>query len=275
MTDRTEIFEEDVWHAWEEDTAEQGWLLSYVDVLSVILAMLLVLLVSSLQSQSAPGEAATAKTPVPAVVTTAAVVQMAPEIAPMFSPLSASLPPPPRASIPRPERAIHTAEVSENGMALMPLPMNTPSAPPNMKVDGVEVVRHADAVTLQIAEVVLFDSSRAMLKATAAPVLERAVMLLNEFGEVDVAVQGHTDNQPVQGGEFRSNWELAAARANAVAAFLLQQGFPPERLRVESYADTRAVAENDTSTGRAQNRRVELRVELPPVTEEIPEKTGD
>jgi chemotaxis protein MotB len=134
---------------------------------------------------------------------------------------------------------------------------------PEMDVDGVEVVRQADAVTLKIAEVVLFDSSRAMLKFTAAPVLGRAIMLLKEFGEVDVAVQGHTDNQPMRGGEFRSNWELSAARANAVATFLMQQGFPPERLRVESYADTRPVAENDTPTGRAKNRRVELRVELP------------
>jgi chemotaxis protein MotB len=138
-----------------------------------------------------------------------------------------------------------------------------------MSVDGVRIVRHEDAVTLQIAEVVLFDSSRAMLKPTAAPVLERAIMLLNEFGEVAVAVQGHTDNQPVRGGEYRSNWELASARANAVAAHLLQQGFPPERLRVESYADTRPVAENDTSTGRARNRRVELRVALPLAAETI------
>jgi len=260
------MFEEDAWHAWEEDTAEQGWLLSYVDVLSVILAMLLVLLVSSLQSQAAPGEAATVETPEPAVVTTAAVVQMAPEIVPVFPPLSASLPPPPRAAILRPEQAIDTAEVSEIDTAAMTLPMDAQSAPTDIQVEGVEILRHEDAVTLQIAEVVLFDSSRALLKTTAAPVLERAIMLLNEFGEVAVAVQGHTDNQPVRGGEFRSNWELSAARANAVAAFLLQQGFPPERLRVESYADTRPVADNDTSTGRAQNRRVELRVELPPVT---------
>jgi len=75
-------------------------------------------------------------------------------------------------------------------------------------------------------------------------------------------VQGHTDNRPVQGGNYRSNWELAAARANAVAAFLLRQGFPPEQLRVESYADTRPVAENASDAGRAQNRRVELLVEF-------------
>jgi chemotaxis protein MotB len=269
MTDRTEILEEDAWHAWDEDTAEQGWLLSYVDVLSVILAMLLVLLVSSLQSQSEPGEPATAEAPAPAVVSAAEVVQLAPQIAPAFSTLSASLPPPPRAPIPRPATMIQPGEPTQNVTAMMPLPMSTQSAILDPQVDGVEVLRHEDAVTLQIAEVVLFDSSRAMLKSTAAPVLERAIMLLNEFGDAIVAVQGHTDNQPVRGGEYGSNWELAAARANAVAAFLLQRGFPPERLRVESYADTRPVAENDSRTGRAQNRRVELRVELPPVTETI------
>ena len=51
--------------------------------------------------------------------------------------------------------------------------------------------------------------------------------------------------------------------------FLLQQGFPPDRLRVESYADTRPVAGNDTSSGRAKNRRVELHVELQPVEEAV------
>ncbi len=268
MVDRSEVLAGDAWHAWEEETAEQGWLLSYVDVLSVILAMILVLLVSSLHSQAPPGEPATTNSPDPAVVSTADVVQLAPQVAPMFSPLSASLPPPPPAFISRPERSAPTAD--DPVTKVEPLPTNAKSTAHSMKVDGVEILRHNDSVTLQIAEVVLFDSSRALLKSSAAPVLERAILLLSEFGEVDVAVQGHTDNRPVRGGGFRSNWELAAARANAVAAFLLQQGFPPEQLRVESYADTRPVAKNDTSAGRAKNRRVELRVVLPPRDEFVP-----
>ena len=135
----------------------------------------------------------------------------------------------------------------------------------SLQEEGVEIVHDANGMTLQIAEVVLFDSSKARLKDTAEPLLERAVLLLNAFGEVDVAVQGHTDDRPVQGGQYQSNWELASARANAVAAFLLNSGFPPERLRLESYADTRPIADNATDEGRSRNRRVELRVEMTPL----------
>lgn len=273
MSGRSEALEDDVWYAWEEDASEQGWLLSYVDVLSVILAMLLVLLVSSLHRQSTSEDQASTEVETPELVSVSVAADAAPvsvpiiiePSAPLFSPLPASLPPPPPAPIPRPQREITAIDVSGADVPTR----QASQANSDQALEGLEIVHHDDAVTLQVAEVVLFDSSRAALKRTGTPVLERAALLLNEFGEVDVAVQGHTDNRPVRGGEFRSNWELAAARANAVAAFLLQQGFPPDRLRVESYADTRPVAGNDTSSGRAKNRRVELHVELPPVEEAV------
>ncbi|HUO66073.1 MAG TPA: OmpA family protein, partial [Gammaproteobacteria bacterium] len=78
--------------------------------------------------------------------------------------------------------------------------------------------------------------------------------------EARISVEGHTDNVPVQGGPFPSNWDLASARANAVARYLLEQGFEPSRLQSVSYADTRPVASNDTEEGRAANRRVELQI---------------
>jgi chemotaxis protein MotB len=88
------------------------------------------------------------------------------------------------------------------------------------------------------------------------------VLTLQEIGEADVAVEGHTDDRPILGGPFHSNWELAAARANAVTRYLLSQGFNPRRLRSVSYADTHPVADNATESGRAENRRVNLRVDF-------------
>jgi chemotaxis protein MotB len=85
---------------------------------------------------------------------------------------------------------------------------------------------------------------------------------LREAGDARISVEGHTDDVPVQGGAFDSNWSLAAARANAVTRFLLEQGFAPTRLQSVSYADTRPVADNGSAEGRAANRRVELQVEL-------------
>ena len=65
-----------------------------------------------------------------------------------------------------------------------------------------------------------------------------------------------------EGGAFRSNWDLAAARANAVTAYLLAHGFSPQRLHSVSYADTRPVVDNGTAESRAANRRVELAIDF-------------
>ena len=77
-----------------------------------------------------------------------------------------------------------------------------------------------------------------------------------------MAVEGHTDDRPILGGRYHSNWELAAARANAVTRYLLSQGFAANRLRSVSYADTHPVSDNGTANGRAENRRVNLRVDF-------------
>jgi chemotaxis protein MotB len=120
--------------------------------------------------------------------------------------------------------------------------------------------RRAHGLEVTIPEVALFDSARAVLHESARPVLAELAATLREGGETQISVEGHTDNVPVQGGQFASNWDLASARANAVTRYLLEQGFEPARLHSVSYADTRPVASNDSDTGRAANRRVELQI---------------
>src|SRR6185503_5627664 len=67
-------------------------------------------------------------------------------------------------------------------------------------------------VVLTIPEVALFDSARAALHSSALPLLNDLAGTLREVGEAQISVEGHTDDRPVLGGEFRSNWDLAAAR---------------------------------------------------------------
>lgn len=260
MMDQSESLQSAEWYAWEDDESEQGWLLSYVDVLSVILAMLLVLLVSSLRLEEEAPQVAIAETEMPTAPPVMDAMLPAPRPLSLQSSLSAALPPP----VPYHQMNPRTLAAAESSPAIAvdSVRVDTQADDAAMTVDGVEVVHHEDGVSLQISEVILFDSSQSELKATAEPVLERTIMLLREFGEVEVAVQGHTDNRPLLSGAYGSNWELAAARANAVAAFLLERDFPPDQLRVESYADTRPVAENTTDAGRSKNRRVELLVEF-------------
>ena len=72
-------------------------------------------------------------------------------------------------------------------------------------------------------------------------------------------VSGHTDNVPVRSGnQYRSNWDLSAARAASVGHQLLAAGLDPTRLMVSGHADTQPRVGNDTAANRALNRRVDI-----------------
>jgi chemotaxis protein MotB len=106
---------------------------------------------------------------------------------------------------------------------------------------------------------VLFDSGAAVLKQPSLPLLGKIADLLTHGGIVnDVRVEGNTDDVPVSGGDFLSNWELSSARADAVLQFLLAHGVKPSRLSATGYADQNPVASNATAEGRSLNRRVDL-----------------
>jgi chemotaxis protein MotB len=90
------------------------------------------------------------------------------------------------------------------------------------------------------------------------PVIAHISDVLTELNTTFV-VAGHTDNVPLSNLNYRSNWELSAARATSVVhALLRNKGLQPEQFRVEAYADTRPIRSNLTSQGRAINRRVEI-----------------
>ena len=77
------------------------------------------------------------------------------------------------------------------------------------------------------------------------------------------AVEGHTDNVPVAFSErFKSNWDLSAARAASIADFLLNStNLEGGNVQIAGFADTRPLDTNDTATGRARNRRIEVIVD--------------
>jgi chemotaxis protein MotB len=110
-----------------------------------------------------------------------------------------------------------------------------------------------------LTDKVLFDSGRAELHPQSLPLIVKISRLLTAGSVLNpVRVEGNTDNQPISSAEFRSNWELSTARANAVLEVLLANGVPPRRLSVAGYADQNPIAVNSSFEGRAKNRRVEL-----------------
>ena len=73
-------------------------------------------------------------------------------------------------------------------------------------------------------------------------------------------VDGHADRNPIRSARFASNWELAAARAIAVAQMLITEGLPPNRVAATSFGDAQPIDPGDSPHALARNRRIELRL---------------
>ena len=77
-----------------------------------------------------------------------------------------------------------------------------------------------------------------------------------------ITVSGHTDNVPLMfGGNFRDNWDLAAARASSVVQELEKAGnINTDRMKAVSFGESKPIDTNDTSAGREKNRRIEIEI---------------
>lgn len=114
---------------------------------------------------------------------------------------------------------------------------------------------------------VLFDSGKAKIKSEAFDSLDKVARVLSEtVPDLDVGIEGHTDNVPIKVSGWKSNWELSSARAMSVLHYLVdKKGIAGDRVAAIGYGEYRPVASNDTPEGRKQNRRVEI-VILPKTT---------
>jgi len=111
----------------------------------------------------------------------------------------------------------------------------------------------------------LFDSGRANLKPQAAEAIGAIAEIAakGEYEKYDIQIDGHTDNQPISSVQFPNNWILSSYRAYAVLENLIEvQGYSPERIAATGYGEYRPIADNDTTEGRSDNRRVEIKVLL-------------
>jgi len=109
---------------------------------------------------------------------------------------------------------------------------------------------------------ILFDFNKATLRRDVEFNLVKIATILNQFGEMNVLVEGHTDAI----GTDEYNLALSQKRAQAVSDFLASQGVAAKRLSWEGYGKTRPVADNDTDAGRQKNRRVDLVIQDAPAS---------
>jgi len=113
---------------------------------------------------------------------------------------------------------------------------------------------------VRVLDTVLFDSGKAKLRKEAYAVLDQVAQVLNtDVAEQPIAVEGHTDNEPIKRSGWKDNWELSLARARSVLTYLVQErSVAPARVSAVGYGEYRPIASNETPEGRRANRRVEI-----------------
>ncbi len=134
--------------------------------------------------------------------------------------------------------------------------------------DLVEIQDTTNGVILRFPSETAFESGGAELSKSSYATLDKIIPVLARTpGEIMVG--GHTDDIPISNLQFRSNWDLSAARATSVVHYILRSGqIPKSRLVSQGYADSRPLMPNRNKESRAKNRRVEITIEIPEDTKE-------
>ncbi|MBI2371827.1 MAG: OmpA family protein [Deltaproteobacteria bacterium] len=123
---------------------------------------------------------------------------------------------------------------------------------------SIAVLSDERGISIRFVDRILFDVGRAEIRQQAKPMLSRMAELLRGLPH-QIQVEGHTDTTPINTRQYPSNWELSTGRASAIARYLIEQhGLDPARVGASGYSEHRPVASNSTDDGRARNRRVDI-----------------
>jgi outer membrane protein OmpA-like peptidoglycan-associated protein len=127
---------------------------------------------------------------------------------------------------------------------------------------GVEVVRRGDELVLDMPSGITFDFDSSTVRPEFRSTLDQVADTLRRYEQTYVDVYGHTDSV----GSDAYNQTLSERRAGAVASYLTTRGVQSARLATRGFGESEPIASNETEEGRAQNRRVEIK--LVPITED-------
>lgn len=124
-----------------------------------------------------------------------------------------------------------------------------------------EVQREKDRVIVTVGSAGAFGSGSAKLSKQAKAIMNKIAKVSGK-GAGQVNVSGHTDDVPlIFGGQYRDNWDLAAARASSVVQELSKaKTIPMDKLKAISFGETKPLEQNDSAKGREKNRRIEIEI---------------
>ena len=128
---------------------------------------------------------------------------------------------------------------------------------------GIDIDEIAGALVITFRDGVLFNPGSAVLLPPAQETLGAIAPALYQLALEghDIVIEGHTDNVPMNSYRFPSNWHLSGGRAVEVLEYLVNyHGFSPRAVRAQGRGEYFPIDTNETAVGRANNRRVEIRI---------------
>ncbi|MDP2363676.1 MAG: OmpA family protein [Ignavibacteria bacterium] len=128
----------------------------------------------------------------------------------------------------------------------------------NNYTSSIKLEENARGVTIHILEDIVFPSGSSELKNGSRIVLQQLSAIIKKLPN-DIRIEGHTDDVPISTSQFPSNWHLSVARALSTAYYLItEQGLDPEKLSIVGYSEYKPIDSNESVSGRATNRRVDI-----------------
>lgn len=129
----------------------------------------------------------------------------------------------------------------------------------------VKVDQQKGTITVTLPNSILFSSGKATLKNSTSSELDHIYSVLQDrYSGKQVDVVGHTDTDPIRKTKnlWKDNWDLSAGRALTVLRYLVDKGVNTQNIRGVACGQSRPIASNSTSSGKAKNRRVEIVVHM-------------
>jgi len=125
---------------------------------------------------------------------------------------------------------------------------------------GLKIVEKNGKVYVSMDEKLLFESGKTEVSPRGREALAELAKVLAQEKDLNVMVEGHTDNVPLSGsGPIKDNWDLSVLRATSIVKILLQNpGVEPQRILPAGRGEFTPVGDNTTKEGKAQNRRTEI-----------------
>lgn len=125
---------------------------------------------------------------------------------------------------------------------------------------NINIDKDNQYVQISLNGALLFDTGEVDIKKSVLPLMSKVGDILKQYSTHRIKIEGHTDNVPIS-GRYRNNMLLSTARANSVFEYLKDvKKISPKTMETSGFGEYKPVASNKTAKGRAQNRRVEIKI---------------